>query len=148
MPHTKEFIERLRKRMRENNPVRDPKVRKKISKTWFKKGEHANKETEFKKGHKRRVGLKHSEETKKKLSLKKLEYYSDGKHPVNWKGDDVSYVKLHAWVAYHRGKPEKCEFCGKTEGRLEWANKSRKYKRDLNDWISLCKKCHYHYDFG
>lgn len=39
-----------------------------------------------------------------------------------------------------------CEDCGKQKGRIEWANKSHKYKRDVKDWISLCKPCHGKYD--
>lgn len=66
--------------------------------------------------------------------------------PWNYKGDDIKYGTLHDWVGHWLGKATVCTFCGKTEGRIEWANKSRKYKRDLKDWISLCKKCHYKYD--
>jgi len=59
---------------------------------------------------------------------------------VNWKGDDVGYVALHKWVANKRGKPTKCEHCGKIEEnsrKIQWANKSGKYLRDLDDWIRL-----------
>lgn len=76
-----------------------------------------------------------------------------GKHckvhqpPNNWKGDKASYHAMHAWVARHRGKPQKCEHCGTTEKRMyHWANKSRRYKRDLTDWIRLCRPCHSKYD--
>jgi hypothetical protein len=63
-----------------------------------------------------------------------------------WKGDNVSYIGLHAWVVKRLGKPNKCELCGRIGKRLEWANKSREYKRDLNDWIRLCYSCHEKYD--
>jgi hypothetical protein len=66
--------------------------------------------------------------------------------PANFKGESVGYDALHDWVNRHRGKAVKCEHCGKDHGRIEWANKSHEYKRDLSDWISLCKKCHYAYD--
>lgn len=68
-------------------------------------------------------------------------------HPL-WKGDDVSYVSLHTWVYRHRGKAVKCEFCGKqgTGKQIHWANVSREYKRDLDDWMSLCQSCHFKYD--
>jgi len=54
---------------------------------------------------------------------------------------------LHFFI--HRrldeSKPKKCEHC-KEEKKLEMANKSRKYKRSLNDWLWLCKRCHFKYD--
>lgn len=69
----------------------------------------------------------------------------------NWKGDGVGYVSLHEWIRRVRGEPTTCEFCGKTGlrgRRIHWANKSRKYKRDINDWLRLCASCHWKYDHG
>jgi len=66
--------------------------------------------------------------------------------PKNFKGESVGYDALHDWVNRHKGKACKCENCGNDKGRIEWANKSHEYKRDLEDWIQLCKKCHYAYD--
>lgn len=63
-----------------------------------------------------------------------------------WKGDAVGYSGLHKWVYRQLGEPKKCEHCGTRKGRLEWANKSHKYKRILSDWMALCKKCHKEYD--
>lgn len=62
-----------------------------------------------------------------------------------WKGDDVGYKALHDWVYREKGSPKKCQWCGSTEN-MEWANKSRDYKRDANDWLELCKKCHWRWD--
>jgi len=61
--------------------------------------------------------------------------------------DDVSYDALHDWVARWRGRSEFCEHCGSRE-RVEWANRSREYRRDLDDWLGLCRKCHRAYDRG
>lgn len=63
-----------------------------------------------------------------------------------WKGNDVGYTGIHAWVARRYGKPKECVHCGKTEGRLEWANKTGKYLRNIKDWLQLCHKCHIRYD--
>ena len=76
-----------------------------------------------------------------------------GKNNHQWKGDNVSYNQLHKWVVKYLGKPNVCEHCGKSglsskQRQIDWANKSHEYKRDLSDWIRLCKKCHYHYDRG
>lgn len=73
---------------------------------------------------------------------------SDENHH-NWKGDDVGYLGLHKWVYRKLGQPNKCGYCGKdglNAQRIHWANKSGKYKRDISDWIRLCRKCHAEYD--
>lgn len=62
-----------------------------------------------------------------------------------WKGDGVGYRSLHVWVRRHRGAPTECERCGATEG-IEWANLSHEYRRDLADWIALCRRCHAQHD--
>lgn len=63
----------------------------------------------------------------------------------------VGYTMLHRWVRGLKGRPKKCEYCGKknkTKGRscIEWATKSGNYTRFLNDWISLCRSCHMKFD--
>lgn len=86
---------------------------------------------------------KHSDATKMKMS----ESHSDEKHP-GWKGDNVSYSALHAWISRKKGaaKNYKCSKCGKG-GRMHWANKDHKYRRILKDWIVLCSFCHRRYDY-
>lgn len=70
--------------------------------------------------------------------------YSDAKmgdkNPM-WRGDKVSYGALHDWVKWHKPKPLICEVC-KLKKRLDLANISQKYLRDLFDWEWLCRKCH------
>jgi hypothetical protein len=65
-----------------------------------------------------------------------------------WKGDQVGYFGLHEWVRRQKGKPIECEFCLRTEEetRMEWANISGKYKREIDDYMALCAKCHRNYD--
>ena len=70
-----------------------------------------------------------------------------GEVPHNFKGDQVGYDALHDWVEKHKQDPGKCEHCGESE-RLQWANKSHEYKRDLEDWLRLCSGCHGQYDRG
>lgn len=65
-----------------------------------------------------------------------------------WRGDQVGYQRLHRWIRLHRGTPTECEHCGTTEGLIEWANKSHEYRRDLTDWLSLCRRCHRRHDRG
>ncbi len=66
-----------------------------------------------------------------------------------WKGDNVSYSGIHHWVAKWKGKPCKCEKCGRTDlekHNYHWANIDHKYKRVLDDYIRLCVQCHCDYD--
>jgi len=66
-----------------------------------------------------------------------------------WKGEEVGYGALHVWVAYWKGKPHICEKCGKYVENLkaiDWANVDHKYRRVLDDYIRMCKKCHRDYD--
>lgn len=58
-----------------------------------------------------------------------------------WKGDKVGYRSLHWWVTRNKPKPQGCEIC-KQNKKLEVANISGKYKRDLSDWEYLCRSCH------
>ena len=143
--HSFEFIEKLKKRMYENNPARNPEIRKKMSKTWFKKGEHRSPETEFKKGQKIRLGKKHTEETKRKIS-NKLKGKLLGNRNPKWKGKKVKYGPLHSWIKRILGKPTICKICKSTE-KIEWSNKNHKYTRKLQDWQSLCRSCHHKHDF-
>jgi hypothetical protein len=66
----------------------------------------------------------------------------------NWKGDKVGKTALHQWVERKKGKPRICEHCNTTKAKqYDWANVSQKYKRDLNDFIRLCRSCHAKYDY-
>ena len=78
---------------------------------------------------------------------KKCEQLS-GKNNGMWKDEEVCYAGIHIWVVRHKGKPKICEHCGTTnkESKLNWANTDHKYKRNLNDFISLCVSCHRKYD--
>jgi hypothetical protein len=66
----------------------------------------------------------------------------------NWKGDSVGKAALHRWVEKYKGKPRKCEHCGTEKAKqYDWANVSQRYKRDLDDFIRLCRPCHAKYDY-
>jgi len=70
-----------------------------------------------------------------------------GENSWAWKGNKAGKEALHNWVQKHLGKPKKCEHCGTTKAIFfDWANKSGEYKRDLSDWIRLCRYCHSQFD--
>ena len=72
-----------------------------------------------------------------------------GENNPQWKGDKAGYVATHTWIKNKLGSPQKCELCGsKNKGnrKYHWANKDHKYKRNIEDWMRLCVKCHARYD--
>lgn len=67
----------------------------------------------------------------------------------NWKGNEVGYKGLHDWINRNFGKPAICWYCKTISAKkFEWANISKKYKRDKSDWIRLCASCHDYFDFN
>lgn len=93
-----------------------------------------------------RTGQKASAETRKRQSESIKAAVPRGEQHPSWNGDNVGMKALHEWVYKTLGRPQKCEHCGTTEGQLDWANKSQKYKRSVDDWIRLCRACHVKYD--
>lgn len=71
---------------------------------------------------------------------------TSGKANHKWRGDQVGYGALHAWVARNKIKTGVCEKCGK-ECSTEWSNVSHEYRRDLEDFRELCHECHFTYDW-
>jgi len=66
------------------------------------------------------------------------------KHP-KWKGEDAGYAPIHSWVKAHKGKPQICIDCGKPA--KHWSNIDHKYRRNLDDYVERCVRCHRNYDF-
>ena len=65
-----------------------------------------------------------------------------GEGNAQWKGNKVKYNALHDYIKYHKPKPAKCTQCGKVTIKLDCANISGKYLRELNDWEWICRSCH------
>jgi len=71
----------------------------------------------------------------------KLSKVKTGKKNPRWKGNGVGYGALHTFIKRRKNKPFFCEDC-KENKKLDLANISQEYKRDLDDWEWLCRKCH------
>jgi hypothetical protein len=90
---------------------------------------------------------------KPKDNLKKGKYCSQycywesmkkrrGKETSAWKGEGAKKPAIHKWMSNNLNKPDKCSFCKENKYRLEWANISGDYLRDIEDYICLCQRCH------
>jgi hypothetical protein len=64
-----------------------------------------------------------------------------GELAPSWTGDKVGYFGLHNWIKKIFPKPECCMNC-RLEKKLDLANISGLYKREITDWTWLCRKCH------
>lgn len=61
---------------------------------------------------------------------------------TNWKGDKIKSMSgLHDWIRRNKPKPKFCEICSE-KSPYDLANISGKYKRDINDYKWICRKCH------
>lgn len=67
-------------------------------------------------------------------------------HP-HWRGDEATYEALHARVRRHRGRPQRCDRCSRTDPDVtyDWANLTGRYE-DVNDYERMCRPCHRTYD--
>jgi hypothetical protein len=64
---------------------------------------------------------------------------NEGNH--QWKGNQVGYGALHGWIRRRKEKTNLCELCNKRPPK-DLANISGQYKRDINDYKWICRRCH------
>ena len=69
----------------------------------------------------------------------------EGEKSGRWKGEEAGYVAIHTHIRKNKIKPKNCEICGENK-ILELSNKDHKYRRNIEDYQYLCKKCHAQYD--
>ena len=87
----------------------------------------------------------HTEETKKRISETMKRNLLKGEESPYWKGENAKYFTKHWWIKKIKGSASnyKCK-CGKQA--LDWSNIDHKYRRKLEDYIAMCRKCHFKYD--
>lgn len=86
--------------------------------------------------------------SKKRTSWNKgLKGFNTNEKNGKWMGEKAKYGSKHTWISRKKGKPKQCEQCKIISNKCQWANKDHKYKRIIEDYISLCPKCHRKYDF-
>lgn len=93
---------------------------------------------------KRKFPLPFTQEHREKIGLSKK-----GKNHPLWKAHAASYTTIHFWVRKWKKPSNTCEKCGRKdlkERQIDWANIDHKYRRVLDDYIRLCRRCHWEYD--
>lgn len=72
-----------------------------------------------------------------------------GENSKLWLGENAGYFSKHEWIREQGIDRSKCSHCGINglhykNGRwsIEFCNISGEYKRNVEDWITLCRKCH------
>jgi len=90
------------------------------------------------------------------LSKKMKEQYKNGNRKIArltnesnpaWKGEKAGYSALHKWLYKRKKKNNVCEMCGtKVAKKYEFANISGEYKREVDDFMEVCTRCHRQYD--
>lgn len=113
--------------------------------TLFKKGQNVSVVTQFKSGHTFWLGKKRPYLKGNKEALEKSPYRQKNELHPGWKGDKVGYAGIHSWLRRNFVKPNVCQNC-EEQKELQWANISHEYKRDIKDYVALCRVCHSYYD--
>lgn len=75
-------------------------------------------------------------ETKKKISESRI-----GEKNPRWKGEQAGLSAIHGWLKRRYPRSELCEDCGVSPAQ-DLANISQEYKREIEDYEWLCRKCH------
>ncbi len=82
-----------------------------------------------------------SKATKKAMQDPKILSKILGSNNSQWKGNKVGFSALHQWVLRHKPRSQLCEICDK-KPPYDLANISGQYKRDLDDFQWICRRCH------
>lgn len=135
----RKISEARRRRKEELGYINSPETRRRISES--QRGREQSPDSVAK-----RAGALRGRKPKNFDEFQKAAWEADhprGPDSPNWKGDDVGYSALHAWLRREMGTPTRCEKCGTDKvGRYEWHNISGEYRRDTEDYIGLCVSCH------
>jgi hypothetical protein len=100
----------------------------------------------------KRLGISH---WKKRRFCSKECQYEDWSRRKNeqcyaWKGENVLVYTKHQWLYKNYGKADRCDNpkCEHRSNKFEWAlKKGFKYEKKRENYMKLCKVCHFKYDF-
>ncbi len=58
----------------------------------------------------------------------------------------IHYATLHNWIRKNIERTHFCPICFEFHDKTEFANISQEYKKDVKDYIELCRPCHRDFD--
>ena len=56
------------------------------------------------------------------------------------------YRDIHRWMNRHYPRIGRCEWCGGTDRKTQYANVGHRYTRNRADWFEFCCRCHAIFD--
>lgn len=59
-----------------------------------------------------------------------------------------SYSSVHKWLYKRLNRKHVCSNCFTPSLWTDWASLSHSFKRDVKDYIELCRSCHTRFDHG
>jgi len=144
---TKLKMSQIRKEWYKNNPIKAKAKAEKMQITKILNGTHAGKNNSNY-GTKKFMGKSYRGQSWNKgltknnnPTLLEISKNEMGENNPYWKGDNVGYYPLHQWIKKYKPKPQFCVICG-INPPYDLANISGKYKRDVNDFKWVCRRCH------
>lgn len=57
-----------------------------------------------------------------------------------------AYDAIHQWIARRYPLVGRCEWCGRTNRKTEYASAGHRYTRNRADWFEFCQSCHRAFD--
>lgn len=58
----------------------------------------------------------------------------------------LSYQGIHRWMNRCYPKTGRCEYCGRTDRRTDYASAEHTYTQNRAEWFELCRRCHVAFD--
>jgi hypothetical protein len=74
-----------------------------------------------------------------------IRQYCSRRCVIDGKKVSTGYQAIHTWIKTKYGVAKECGICGSSKN-VDWANKDHKYKRDISEWLQLCRRHHMEYD--
>ena len=71
--------------------------------------------------------------------------FEKGNKPWNIMDSGYGYQAVHAWLRRKYKKNGVCKVCGK-KTKTQWANITGKYLKDIDNFVEMCRSCHYYED--
>lgn len=107
-----------------------------MSRNTFKPGE----------GWDKLFGKEKADEMRAALAQRNKDRKMWGKQNPQWRGEEkITISSLHSWIRRNKPRVKLCEHCHE-KPPYDLANISGKYKRDVADYLWLCRSCHMIFD--